>query len=82
MLIHEGLIRSAQRAPENIALYFRDRKILYSELFGDVTRLSEALGSLDLSSGSRVALCLQNSPKSISAYYATLYRGVSRENWS
>ena len=75
MLIPEALTRSAERAPENIALYFRDRKILYSELADKVTKLSEALWSLELSTGSRVALCLQNSPEFISAYYATLCRG-------
>ena len=75
MLIHEALMRSAQRVPENVALYFRDQKLTYSELRERVIRLAAALRSLGLQRGSRLALCLQNSPEFVCTYYAVLYGG-------
>lgn len=75
MLIHESLLRSAQRVPENIALYFEDQKIKYSEVLDRVKRVAAMLDRAGLRAGERVALCLQNSPEFIYSYYAILYNG-------
>lgn len=75
MLIHKALIRSAQRAPENVALYFQDQKTTYAQLLARVKKLAAALRRLGLRKGARVALCLQNCPEFISAYYSVLYGG-------
>lgn len=75
MLIHETLERSTERAPGKVALYFRDRKITYDELYSQVRRLASVLAGLGIRPRTRVALCLQNSPEFITCYYAILYCG-------
>lgn len=75
MLIHESFLRSAERVPRNTALYFRDQKINYQELLERVRRLALVLEGLGLKPGSKLALCLQNSPEFIISYYAILHAG-------
>lgn len=75
MLVHETLIQSAGRVPDKGAIYFKDRKITYAEVLAEVKKLAGDLRQAGVQPGDRVALCLQNSPEFVFAYYAIHYCG-------
>ncbi|MDA0276981.1 MAG: AMP-binding protein, partial [Proteobacteria bacterium] len=64
------------RAPGNTAVAFYGRNIKYGELRDATDRLANALASLGVKKGDRVALYLLNSPQFIIAYFAALKCGA------
>ncbi|MBI4446224.1 MAG: long-chain-fatty-acid--CoA ligase [Acidobacteria bacterium] len=77
MLIPEALFESCRRLPQKTALYFRDQSITYSEVADRVRQLAAALKTAGVKPNDRVAICLNNSPEFVYAYYAVLCcRGV------
>jgi len=62
-----------RRYPDRPAFVFFDRVISYRELFSSVEKLAGWLQqAAGVKKGDRVALCLQNSPQYVIAYYAVL----------
>lgn len=62
-----------RRYPQRPAFVFFDRVIRYAELYAAVERLAGWLQRVaGVQKGDRVALCLQNSPQFVIAYYAVL----------
>jgi long-chain acyl-CoA synthetase len=72
-----GFLRqSAERHGTAPALRFQNRTMSYAELQRDVDRFANALVSLGVKKGSRVAIQLPNLPQTVIAFYAVLSRGA------
>jgi long-chain acyl-CoA synthetase len=61
----QALTKSALRFPENVALNYMGKKIVYRELEGFVNRFAKALIDLGINPGDKVAVCLPNIPQVI-----------------
>ncbi len=70
------LSQTAERFPDQIALFFYGRKITYHELDGLANRFARTLASLGINKGDRVALMLPNIPQMVISYYGTLRTGA------
>ncbi len=70
------LTRTARTFPGNTALLFFGKKISYDELDRQVNQFAQALTSLGVRKGDRVALMLPNIPQMVIAYYGTLRTGA------
>ena len=63
--ISQALTKSALRFPENVALNYMGKKIVYRELEGFVNRFAKALIDLGINPGDKVSVCLPNIPQVI-----------------
>ena len=68
---------ATERDPGRTAVVFYGRSITYRELREATDRLANALASLGLKKGDRIALYLVNSPQFIIAYFAALKCGAT-----
>ena len=68
---------ATERSPDNPAVVFYGRSITYRELRDATDRFANALASLGVRKGDRVALYLLNSPQFIIAYFAALKCGAT-----
>ena len=62
---------NAMKLPEKTALIFRDTRLSYLELNRRVNRLANALLSIGVNKGDRVAVLADNCPQYVEAYFAT-----------
>ncbi|MDR9855363.1 AMP-binding protein [Paenibacillus sp. VCA1] len=69
------LVDSATAHPQHIALDFLGKKISYANLLESVYRFANALQSLGVRKGDRIAIMLPNCPQGVIAYYGTLLVG-------
>jgi len=69
------LEQSAQKYPDNVALEFMGYTLKYKQLWESVRRFSQALRSLGMQEGERVAIMLPNCPQFVIAFYGTLAAG-------
>ena len=76
LTLPQFLERAAARHGDAPALLFHNCRITYRELKDAVDRLANALGSLGVRPGTRVAIQLPNIPQTVIAYYATLQLGA------
>ena len=67
--ICEILSRTAQKFPNRVALIFLGKKITYRKLEALANRFANALTSLGLAPGDRIALLLPNVPQMVIAYF-------------
>ena len=74
--VHQILRSSATKWPFHIALIFDALEITFSELLTLSERFANALASLGVKKGDRVAIHLPNSPQFAIAYYGTLMNGA------
>jgi long-chain acyl-CoA synthetase len=74
--IFRFLETAARRHPRQKAIVFYDRSMTYRELNDAVNRFANALISLGVKQGDRVALLLPNSPQTVIAYYGALKVGA------
>jgi long-chain acyl-CoA synthetase len=74
--VPQSFDEATERAPEATAVVFYGRAISYRELREATDRLANALSSLGVKKGDRVALYLLNSPQFIIAYFAALKCGA------
>src|SRR5665811_490107 len=72
----EMLIRSALRHRDRVALDFFGAETTYTELAEQVSRAAEALRTVGVKEGDRVALILPNCPQHVVAFYAALRLGA------
>ncbi len=70
------LHHAAARSPQSPALAFFGRTLSYAAVQDQVVRLANALKSLGLAPGERLAIILQNSPQVVISYYAALQLGA------
>lgn len=66
---------AAESFPQNVAMIFAGKKVVYKEFWENVKALAKALISLGVKKGDRVALLLPNSPPYVIGYYAILKAG-------
>ncbi|MHB8188215.1 MAG: long-chain-fatty-acid--CoA ligase [Dermatophilaceae bacterium] len=72
----EMLAASALRHGNRVALDFFAAETTYAELAGEVSRAAEALRTVGVKPGDRVALVLPNCPQHVVAFYAALRLGA------
>jgi len=72
MLVHEFLERSAARLPEKEALIAGARRLAFGEIDAAANRLANALVSLGVRYGDRVAVLLDNSPETVISLFGVL----------
>ncbi|MHB1472814.1 MAG: long-chain-fatty-acid--CoA ligase [Dermatophilaceae bacterium] len=72
----EMLAASALRHGNRVALDFFGAETTYTELAGEVSRAAEALRTVGVKPGDRVALVLPNCPQHVVAFYAALRLGA------
>ena len=70
------LIDTAKEFPDNEAISFIGKKINYKQLLNLTYRFANALKSLGVKKGDRVALMLPNSPQAVISYYGALMLGA------
>lgn len=75
--VPQAFDEATDKAPANTAVVFYGRSITYRELREASDRLANALASLGVKKGDRVALYLLNSPQFIIAYFAALKCGAT-----
>ena len=68
--------------PELPCIDFLGAKMTYGEVLETVKRAARGLQDLGLGKGSRVGMCLPNSPYYVIAYYATLMAGATVVNFN
>ena len=76
LLIDDLLKRAAQLYPDKTAIVDRDRRFTYREFDRRVNQLSNAMISLGLSNGDRVAILSPNSHFFIESFFATAQAGL------
>ncbi|PTM58166.1 long-chain-fatty-acid--CoA ligase [Desmospora activa] len=69
------LEQAAREFPEREAAFFMGKRLSYRQLLEDVYRMANALDTLGVQKGERVAIMLANSPQAVVAYYAVLFLG-------
>ncbi|MFD1955003.1 long-chain fatty acid--CoA ligase [Paenibacillus thailandensis] len=70
------LTKAAAQFPRNEAIHFFGRSVSYRELHAQAARLSNALRSLGVAKGDRVAIMLPNCPQAVVSYFAVLMLGA------
>jgi long-chain acyl-CoA synthetase len=75
--VPQAFDEATERSPGSTAVVFYGRAISYRELREATDRLANALCSLGVKKGDRVALYLLNSPQFIIAYFAALKCGAT-----
>ena len=76
MLVDEFLRRAAQLYPEKTAIVDRDRRFSYRDFAKRANKLSNALISLGLDKGDRVAILSPNSHFYMECFFATAQAGL------
>ena len=71
-LLHEYMSRSAEASPAKTALVFKKQRFTWAQVHDQVGRIANALKSLGLARGDRVALYLDNSPELALGIFGTL----------
>jgi len=80
--VHAFLDAAAAAHPSNTALDFMGRRTTYAELKDQVDRAAAGLQRLGVTRGTRVGLCLPNTPFMVIAYYAVLKAGGTVVNFN
>jgi len=70
------LTRTAEKAPQQTAIIFFNRKITYTQLDQASDRFAAALAAQGVKKGDKVAIFLPNIPQFVIAYYGTLKLGA------
>src|SRR5262245_16906532 len=77
MDLGQMLAQSAARNPAKAAVIFKDQRTSYAELNARANSVANALSSLGIEPGDRVALLMHNLPLFMEAYYGILKAGGS-----
>ncbi|MHB1950479.1 MAG: class I adenylate-forming enzyme family protein [Acidiferrobacteraceae bacterium] len=76
MLLHETLVKTAQRVPEDEALVAGGRRYRYGQILVMVERISALLQEKGVRPGDRVAIMLPNGVEAVVACYAAMKAGA------
>ncbi len=74
--LHRLLSDTAERCPKRTAILFMGRSVSFQELDESVSRFANALISLGVEPGDRVALVMPNCPQMVIGYYGALRAGA------
>jgi long-chain acyl-CoA synthetase len=74
--LHRFLEQTAERYPERVVTIFMGARLTYQTLDAATNRFAQALLSLGLQRGDRVALMLPNCPQFLIAFYGALKAGA------
>ena len=74
--LHDFLKRAAEAHGDRPALVFKNFSLTYSELFDKAKRCANALRSLGVREGSRVAIQLPNIPQTVIAFHGAALAGA------
>jgi len=74
--LHQFLVDTAQEFPAKYSIHFLGKKIRYDQLLIYSYQFANALKSLGVKKGDRVALLLANSPQAVISYYGALMLGA------
>lgn len=75
-LLHELPLQQALKTPALIAIEHQTTRISYAELAIQISTLGQALLTLDLAPGSRVAIYLPKVPEAVFSFFATSFAGL------
>jgi long-chain acyl-CoA synthetase len=75
--VHHLLRSAVRRFPNRFAIHFEGRPFTYRQLNRDVNRFANALLTLGVGKGARVALLLPNVPQMVMAFYGTMKAGMT-----
>ena len=75
--VHQFLTDSFRKYPDHIALYFYGAEFTYAELESLTNKLANSLAKLGVRNGDRVALCMDNCPQYVIAFFAVLKAGAA-----
>jgi len=70
------LMETATEYPEHVAAYFLGKTVTYRELYDATICFANALRSMGIGRGDRVAIMLPNCPQAVIAYYGALMIGA------
>lgn len=73
--VHQYLVNSAQKSPNNVALVFQGRNITYRELDQWTDELAAALIGSGFKKGDRAVVYMPNSPQFVVCYFGILKAG-------
>ncbi|MCQ2512214.1 MAG: AMP-binding protein [Lachnospiraceae bacterium] len=68
--MYEGIKKSAEAYPNNIAFDFMGRSTTYRKMLTEIQRCAKSLRTLGVREGDRVTIALPNCPQAIYAFYA------------
>lgn len=68
--MHEALMQSVEKNPENIAFDFMDKQVTYRQFAREIDRFAAAMASLGVTEGDRVTVALPTIPQGVIAFYA------------
>jgi fatty-acyl-CoA synthase len=75
--LNDNLTRSAARSPQKPALVFYGRVTTYADLDAQVDRVAGYLQQVcSVAQGDRVAICLQNTPQFVAAFFGIIRAGA------
>src|SRR5579862_5468473 len=74
--------QAAAQFPDQNALDFFSRKLTYAQLLREIDRVAHGFQKIGVGPGTRVGLCLPNSPYYVIAYYAILKAGGTIVNFN
>ncbi len=80
--LYETLAQTAAHRRDHVAIDFLDYCLTYGELLEQVNRTAKGLQAMGVKKGSRVGLCLPNTPYTVSVYYCVLRAGGNRVNYN
>ena len=80
--LFETLEATANRSPGKIAIDFLDYCLTYGELLEQVKQAAKGLQEMGVTKGTRVGLCLPNTPYSVICYYGALRAGATVVNYN
>ena len=81
VLLHQLFDRAARLRSEAIALVYQDRRISFFELQLYVEWMSGYFQTINLQTGQRVALLMENSPKLVISLFGLWRAGVLPFHW-
>ena len=74
-LIHDLILRSAERAPENPALSHKDHRQNFGQLAGNIRTVAHELNGLGLTRDERVAVYLEKRPEAVIGLFSAAAAG-------
>jgi long-chain acyl-CoA synthetase len=80
--LFETLEATANRSPDKTAIDFLDYCVTYGELLEQVKQAAKGLQEMGVTKGTRVGLCLPNTPYSVICYYGALRAGATVVNYN
>ena len=74
-LLHDGLLASAARLPDKVAVVVEGKPYTYAQLLDGAARMANAMQARGVQRGDRVAIFMENSWSCIVSIYAALMAG-------